>query len=156
MAEDTVQFAMALCEAEKGQSRPVEEIVAGELNRAIQVPQVRTQKAALLVPPPIKFLAPLVVYKMAFQHLTGFLSLVLYLSTFQFSHAQLLFQAFNWESSKNSQGWYHVLKNSVPQIAEAGVTHVWLPPPSQSASPEGQPRLRVLILFNLFHAVSDR
>ncbi|KAF3783001.1 Dolichyl-diphosphooligosaccharide--protein glycosyltransferase subunit [Nymphaea thermarum] len=47
-------------------------------------------------------------------------------------------QAFNWESSKNSQGWYHVLKNSVPQMAEAGVTHVWLPPPSQSASPEVQ------------------
>ncbi|KAF3785266.1 Alpha-amylase isozyme 3D [Nymphaea thermarum] len=74
---------------------------------------------------------------MAFQHLTCFLSLVLYLSTFHLSHAQLLFQAFNWESSKNSQGWYHVLKNLVPQIAEAGVTHVWLPPASQSASPEG-------------------
>ncbi|KAF3785263.1 Alpha-amylase [Nymphaea thermarum] len=74
---------------------------------------------------------------MAFQHLTCFLSLVLYLSTFHLSHGQLLFQAFNWESSKNSQGWYHVLKNLVPQIAEAGVTHVWLPPASQSASPEG-------------------
>ncbi|KAF3773583.1 Alpha-amylase [Nymphaea thermarum] len=54
-----------------------------------------------------------------------------------FSHAQLLFQGFNWQSSKNTQGWYRVLKNLVPQIAEARVTHVWLPPPSQSASPEG-------------------
>ncbi|CAN6465928.1 unnamed protein product [Victoria cruziana] len=56
---------------------------------------------------------------------------------FDASEAQLLFQGFNWESSKNPQGWYRVLKNLVPRIAEAGVTHVWLPPPSQSVSPEG-------------------
>lgn len=55
-------------------------------------------------------------------------------------------QGFNWESSKNPQGWYRVLKNLVPRIAEAGVTHVWLPPPSQSVSPEG----------NLEHVPFDR
>ncbi|KAF3784651.1 Alpha-amylase isozyme 3E [Nymphaea thermarum] len=73
-------------------------------------------------------------------HLVAFILPVLFLFLLpfsQFSHAQLLFQGFNWQSSKNTQGWYRVLKNLVPQIGEARVTHVWLPPPSQSASPEG-------------------
>lgn len=33
----------------------------------------------------------------------------------------------------------------VPRIAEAGVTHVWLPPPSQSVSPEGIEVLNVTV-----------
>ncbi|KAF5195475.1 Alpha-amylase [Thalictrum thalictroides] len=34
-------------------------------------------------------------------------------------------------------GWYNFLKSSVADIAQIGVTHVWLPPPSQSVSPQG-------------------
>ncbi|KAK6938689.1 Glycosyl hydrolase, family 13, catalytic domain, partial [Dillenia turbinata] len=34
-------------------------------------------------------------------------------------------------------GWYNSLKGLIPDLAEAGITHVWLPPPSQSVSPEG-------------------
>ncbi|XP_030460571.1 alpha-amylase-like [Syzygium oleosum] len=49
----------------------------------------------------------------------------------------LLFQGFNWVSWKKEGGWYNSLKNSVPDLANAGITHVWLPPPSQSASEEG-------------------
>ncbi|MED6157768.1 hypothetical protein PIB30_026437 [Stylosanthes scabra] len=48
----------------------------------------------------------------------------------------LLFQGFNWESSGKG-GWYNSLKNKIPDIANAGVTHVWLPPPSQSVSSQG-------------------
>ncbi|KAI4316706.1 hypothetical protein L6164_024661 [Bauhinia variegata] len=48
----------------------------------------------------------------------------------------LLFQGFNWESSSKG-GWYNSLKNSIPDIASAGITHVWLPPPSQSVAPQG-------------------
>ncbi|KAJ7966625.1 Alpha-amylase [Quillaja saponaria] len=48
----------------------------------------------------------------------------------------LLFQGFNWESS-NKGGWYTSLKNTLPDLANAGITHVWLPPPSQSVSPQG-------------------
>ncbi|KAF7830625.1 alpha-amylase [Senna tora] len=40
---------------------------------------------------------------------------------------------FNWESSNNG-GWYNSLKNYIPDLASAGITHVWLPPPSQSVS----------------------
>ncbi|KAF8024551.1 hypothetical protein BT93_F1656 [Corymbia citriodora subsp. variegata] len=49
----------------------------------------------------------------------------------------LLFQGFNWESCKKEGGWYNSLRNLVPDLAKAGITHVWLPPPSQSAAPEG-------------------
>ncbi|PKI50637.1 hypothetical protein CRG98_028949 [Punica granatum] len=48
----------------------------------------------------------------------------------------ILFQGFNWESSKKG-GWYNSLKSLVLDLAGAGITHVWLPPPSQSAAPEG-------------------
>lgn len=48
----------------------------------------------------------------------------------------ILFQGFNWESS-NSGRWYNSLKSSVSDLSNAGITHVWLPPPSQSAAPQG-------------------
>lgn len=47
----------------------------------------------------------------------------------------VLFQAFNWESHKNN--WYKTLEKQVPDIAKAGFTSVWLPPPSDSVSPQG-------------------
>ncbi|CAN6163224.1 unnamed protein product [Urochloa humidicola] len=50
---------------------------------------------------------------------------------------QVLFQAFNWESWKQSGGWYNLLMGKVDDIAAAGVTHVWLPPPSHSVSAQG-------------------
>nr|CAB3462666.1 unnamed protein product [Digitaria exilis] len=50
---------------------------------------------------------------------------------------QVLFQAFNWESCKQSGGWYNLLMGKVDDIATAGVTHVWLPPASHSASADG-------------------
>ncbi|GJN39340.1 hypothetical protein PR202_gb28451 [Eleusine coracana subsp. coracana] len=53
------------------------------------------------------------------------------------SSGQVLFQGFNWESSKQSGGWYNLLMGKVDDIAATGVTHVWLPPPSHSVSPQG-------------------
>lgn len=49
----------------------------------------------------------------------------------------LLFQGFNWESNKQQGGWYNSLINLVPDLAYAGITHVWLPPPSHSVSTQG-------------------
>nr|GMC83753.1 alpha-amylase [Ipomoea batatas] len=51
----------------------------------------------------------------------------------------LLFQGFNWESYKQQGGWYNSLFNKIPDLANAGITHVWLPPPSHSRSdaPQG-------------------
>ncbi|KAI3673025.1 hypothetical protein L6452_39134 [Arctium lappa] len=54
------------------------------------------------------------------------------------SAPMLLFQGFNWESSNKQGGWYNSLVDSVvDELAAAGVTHIWLPPPSQSAAPQG-------------------
>ncbi|RZB58775.1 putative alpha-amylase 2 [Glycine soja] len=44
-------------------------------------------------------------------------------------------QAFNWESNKYN--WWNNLEGKVPDIAKAGFTSVWLPPPTHSFSPEG-------------------
>mmetsp|Transcript_16212 Transcript_16212/g.38421 ORF Transcript_16212/g.38421 Transcript_16212/m.38421 type:complete len:378 (-) Transcript_16212:11-1144(-) len=49
----------------------------------------------------------------------------------------ILLQGFDWDSWKVDGGWYNKLMTYVDDIAEAGVTHVWLPPPSQSVSAEG-------------------
>ncbi|KAH9742300.1 alpha-amylase isozyme 3A [Citrus sinensis] len=49
----------------------------------------------------------------------------------------ILFQGFNWESCNKKGGWYNFLKKRIPDIASAGITHVWLPPPSQSTAPQG-------------------
>uniref|UniRef100_A0A5B7BQV1 Alpha-amylase n=1 Tax=Davidia involucrata TaxID=16924 RepID=A0A5B7BQV1_DAVIN len=54
-----------------------------------------------------------------------------------FAAPTLLFQGFNWESCNKQGGWYNSLINSVPELASAGITHVWLPPASQSVSPQG-------------------
>jgi hypothetical protein len=44
-------------------------------------------------------------------------------------------QGFNWESCKSK--WYNVLSDQAAQIAAAGYTAVWLPPPSDAVSPQG-------------------
>lgn len=51
--------------------------------------------------------------------------------------SQILFQGFNWESWKQQGGWYNTLKTQIADIAATGATHVWLPPASQSVSPQG-------------------
>lgn len=53
------------------------------------------------------------------------------------TQAQVLFQGFNWESWKKEGGWYNFLGGVVGSLADAGITHVWLPPPSQSVASEG-------------------
>ena len=46
-------------------------------------------------------------------------------------------QGFNWESWKQNGGWYNFLMGKVDDIAEAGITHVWLPPASHSVAEQG-------------------
>lgn len=51
---------------------------------------------------------------------------------------QVLLQGFTWEShAQRNPGWYKVLLSKAETIAKAGITAVWLPPPSQSVSSEG-------------------
>eukprot|EP00192_Tetraselmis_astigmatica_P007506 CAMPEP_0117654098 /NCGR_PEP_ID=MMETSP0804-20121206/3558_1 /TAXON_ID=1074897 /ORGANISM="Tetraselmis astigmatica, Strain CCMP880" /LENGTH=714 /DNA_ID=CAMNT_0005460347 /DNA_START=1 /DNA_END=2145 /DNA_ORIENTATION=- len=48
---------------------------------------------------------------------------------------EIFLQAFNWDSCK--QQWYKKLKEQLQFIAESGITTIWLPPPTDSVSPQG-------------------
>lgn len=49
---------------------------------------------------------------------------------------EILCQGFNWESHKTGR-WYQELQEKVAELASLGFTVVWLPPPTESISPEG-------------------
>ncbi|GMH44738.1 hypothetical protein BSKO_12690 [Bryopsis sp. KO-2023] len=49
--------------------------------------------------------------------------------------SEILLQGFNWDS--HHQDWYKVLGNQASEIAKAGFTSIWLPPPSDSVSSQG-------------------
>ncbi|XP_047330029.1 alpha-amylase 3, chloroplastic isoform X2 [Impatiens glandulifera] len=49
---------------------------------------------------------------------------------------EILLQGFNWESHKSGK-WYIDLKEKASEISSLGFTVVWLPPPTESVSPEG-------------------
>ncbi|KAM6576215.1 hypothetical protein CsatB_028052 [Cannabis sativa] len=53
-----------------------------------------------------------------------------------FTTSTILFQGFNWGSSEKG-GWYNSLKNTISDLSAVGITHVWLPPSSQSVAPQG-------------------
>ena len=40
---------------------------------------------------------------------------------------------FNWESCRDG-AWYETVRSKIGQLQQAGATHIWLPPPSQSVS----------------------
>ena len=48
----------------------------------------------------------------------------------------ILVQAFTWESAQ-SQNWYRHVREAIPLLREYHVTHVWLPPASQSLDRQG-------------------
>lgn len=49
---------------------------------------------------------------------------------------EIVLQGFNWESHRSGR-WYHKLCEKAADIASWGFTIVWLPPPTDSVSPEG-------------------
>ncbi|GMJ13462.1 ALPHA-AMYLASE-LIKE 3, alpha-amylase-like 3 [Hibiscus trionum] len=49
---------------------------------------------------------------------------------------EILIQGFNWESHKSGR-WYMELKEKASEISSLGFTVIWLPPPTESVSPEG-------------------
>lgn len=51
----------------------------------------------------------------------------------------VILQAFHWESALNEEGpsWYEELEAKVEGMVDAGITDVWLPPPSASVAEQG-------------------
>mmetsp|Transcript_13195 Transcript_13195/g.27873 ORF Transcript_13195/g.27873 Transcript_13195/m.27873 type:complete len:729 (-) Transcript_13195:1725-3911(-) len=48
---------------------------------------------------------------------------------------EIILQSFNWESCKHA--WYKTLMEQSSEFAEAGFTALWLPPATDSVSPQG-------------------
>ncbi|XP_037441823.1 alpha-amylase isozyme 3A [Triticum dicoccoides] len=69
--------------------------------------------------------------------LCGLLVVLLRLTSGVNAQTEILFQGFNWDSWSKQGGWYNMLKAQGGDIAGAGVTHVWLPPPTHSVSSQG-------------------
>jgi len=53
------------------------------------------------------------------------------------SGEEILLQGFHWDSWKQDGGWYGTLGEQAEAIADAGFTMIWLPPPTESVSPQG-------------------
>eukprot|EP00898_Chlorokybus_atmophyticus_P001198 jgi/Chlat1/2079/Chrsp17S02811 len=57
------------------------------------------------------------------------------------SQFTVLLQGFHWNShalqASTGQSWYSYLLSRIPDLASAGITHIWLPPPSKSVAPQG-------------------
>lgn len=76
---------------------------------------------------------------------------------------EILCQGFNWESHKSGR-WYMELKEKVAELSSLGFTVVWLPPPTESVSPEGYMPTDLynlnsryyLIIYNDFVLVSNQ
>ncbi|XP_057777113.1 alpha-amylase 3, chloroplastic isoform X2 [Salvia miltiorrhiza] len=49
---------------------------------------------------------------------------------------EILCQGFNWESHKSGR-WYLEIEEKASELASLGFTVIWLPPPTDSVSPEG-------------------
>ncbi|XP_021722967.1 alpha-amylase 3, chloroplastic-like [Chenopodium quinoa] len=49
---------------------------------------------------------------------------------------EILCQGFNWESHKSGR-WYMELLEKASELSSLGFTVIWLPPPTESVSPEG-------------------
>ncbi|CAL2231671.1 unnamed protein product [Prunus armeniaca] len=49
---------------------------------------------------------------------------------------EILCQGFNWESHKSGR-WYMELQSKAAELSSLGFTVIWLPPPTDSVSPEG-------------------
>ncbi|KAK0573163.1 hypothetical protein LWI29_003824 [Acer saccharum] len=49
---------------------------------------------------------------------------------------EILCQGFNWESHKSGR-WYMELKEKAAELSSLGFSVIWLPPPTESVSPEG-------------------
>ncbi len=44
---------------------------------------------------------------------------------------------FGWDSHAHPEGWYNYLSSKIRELSDFSVSHVWLPPPSQSVAPQG-------------------
>ena len=59
---------------------------------------------------------------------------------------------FNWESCRDG-AWYETVRSKIGQLQQAGATHIWLPPPSQSVSDQVSKSTSSCTACSLYDAV---
>ncbi|GGC13290.1 glucan 1,4-alpha-maltotetraohydrolase domain-containing protein [Pseudoduganella buxea] len=68
----------------------------------------------------------------------------------------ILLQGFHWNSANQaSPTWYDTLAGKSSDLAALGVTHVWFPPPSDSAAKEGYLPRKLDVLNSSYGTSSD-
>ena len=68
----------------------------------------------------------------------------------------ILLQGFHWNSSSYSNpDWYNVLKNNAADLKAMGFTHVWFPPPSDSAAAQGYLPRQLNVLNSSYGSSTD-
>jgi alpha-amylase len=103
---------------------------------------------------------------MAMMLLTGNISLPSYFSrqdaTISLAATQqnvgstaILFQGFHWRSANYNGTWYQDLRSRAADLANLGVTHVWFPPPSDSAAKEGYLPRQLNVLNSAYGSEAD-
>ncbi len=88
------------------------------------------------------FLFKLKNCKMKRKKLNSILVIFLFSISFISIHAQdedVMFQAFDWnvQNQPAGQTWYNVISQNRNEISDAGIDLIWMPPPSNSAAPQG-------------------
>ena len=68
--------------------------------------------------------------------------LVVFLLGFQYGQSQdedVFLQAFDWNVQNQPAGrtWYQVVDENIAELRNAGIDAIWMPPPSNSAAPQG-------------------
>lgn len=67
---------------------------------------------------------------------------------------EILCQGFNWESHKSGK-WYLELQEKASELSSLGFTVIWLPPPTDSVSPEGYMPRDLYNLNSRYHPVDS-
>ncbi|MCK5073496.1 MAG: hypothetical protein KAQ98_08735 [Bacteriovoracaceae bacterium] len=75
--------------------------------------------------------------KVYFQALILILSISSSAWSSNLSKNEIMLQGFNWESYRQHGGWYNLLLEKVPDMAQTGFTMIWMPPPNHSYDGEG-------------------
>jgi len=76
--------------------------------------------------------------KSLFTILVAFIKL-LFFYEIQAQDEDIMFQAFDWnvQNQPTGQTWYNVITQNRNIIKDAGIDLIWMPPPSNSAAPQG-------------------
>lgn len=65
---------------------------------------------------------------------------------------EIVCQGFNWESHKSGR-WYMELLEKTTELSSLGFTVIWLPPPTESISPEGYMPKDLYNLNSRYHLI---